>query len=111
VLLGVDCRRRKSERPPVGSDSISGNDRENDPVPTPDGVLSAVTEPDGTLKLIGWAVGPAGELTRVRSSSGQPASASRVALCPEPLSGDARMVTATRAETGSGSLRLVTWRD
>jgi hypothetical protein len=54
VLLGVDCRRRKSERPPVGSDSISGNDRENDPVPTPDGVLSAVTEPDGTLKLIGW---------------------------------------------------------
>jgi hypothetical protein len=28
ALLGVDCRRRKSERPPVGSDSISGNDAE-----------------------------------------------------------------------------------
>ena len=74
----------------------------------PSGVLSAVHGTTG-LRLIAWRTTAQGALERIGDSGDQADEASPIALCQEPLTGVAPIITAGR--TKSGNLQLISWAE
>jgi hypothetical protein len=72
-------------------------------------LISALRTEGGRLKLIVWSVTAGGAVFRDGDSAEQAGTASIIRLCPEPLSGNAPLVTAVR--TASNDLKLITWSD
>lgn len=76
----------------------------------PYGLISAVTDGSGRLKLIKWLVNPGGALLRFGDSGDRAAgTASRTALQPVRLARDSPVLTAVIG--GGGKLKLITWDD
>jgi hypothetical protein len=92
------------------SGTLAGRITTNTLMNRPYGVMSAVADRSGRLKLIKWFVNPAGAFVRVGDSGDRQAgAASLVAMVQVRALSAARVVTAVK--TREKTLKLLTWDD
>jgi len=115
VTPAGDAVVREFDSDPWGSNQV-GEVRDVAVMSRPNGrIMTAVRNASDELQLILWVVAPDDfpmrpwSLYRSRTAGQSTGQASLINLCQEPLAGNAPLVTVVR--TGSGSLKLISWRD